>query len=70
MPWPAVVIRVTLIVVYFVGVSVWAPSALLRTDWIASATAGVRDLVAVLSWGSAVAVGIVGLRIGQRRGWL
>lgn len=70
MSWLDATIRSLATVVYFVVASVWLPSRILRTDTVAAADAGVRDLVAVVVWGLAVAIGIGGLRVAQRRGWL
>ena len=70
MSWRSAWLRSVGIVSFFVVFTVWLPSWLLGLDPVASANAAVRDAVAVLSWFVGLAVGIVALRLGQRRGWL
>lgn len=70
MSWRAATARSAIIVGYFAIASLWLPSTLLKLGAVASAAPGVRDFVALATWGLGITAGIVGLRVGQRRGWL
>lgn len=59
-----------MVVAYFAVATVWLPSWLLGVGPVASLPRDLVDLVATASWAIFLAVGIWGLRWGQRRGWL
>lgn len=59
-----------MVVAYFAVATVWLPSWLLGLDEVASLPRALVDLVAAASWAVFLAVGIVGLWWGQRKGWL
>lgn len=70
MTWIQALLRGVLVVAYFFLGTVWVPSWLLNLDPVASSPRALVDLVAVASWAIFLTLGIVGLRWGQRRGWL
>ncbi len=58
------------IVLYFAVATVWLPSALLRSQLLIGAERGISDLVALVVWGTGVGIGMWGLRLAQKRGWI
>lgn len=62
--------RAIAIFAYFTLATVAFPSWVLGLNAIASYAGWLRDAIAVSTWGVTLAVGIVGLRLSQRRGWL
>ncbi|HXV71001.1 MAG TPA: hypothetical protein VEB69_06310 [Acidimicrobiia bacterium] len=70
MSWVGAGIRALLILFYFATATVWLPSALLRTEPVATASRFWADLIALLAWGIPFVFGLWGLRTLQRRGWI
>jgi hypothetical protein len=58
------------IVTYFALATVWLPSWVLRMPAIAQASRSVSDLVGTLVWTVFLLLGMWGLRVAQRRGWI
>lgn len=59
-----------MVVIYFAATTAWLPSWLVGLDSVASLPRAVVDLVAAASWAAFLALGIIGLRWSQRRGWI
>ncbi|HEX6219793.1 MAG TPA: hypothetical protein VF115_01735 [Acidimicrobiia bacterium] len=58
------------IVAYFALTTVWVPSWVLRMSAVAQASQAVSDLVGTLVWAVFLLLGMWGLRLAQRRGWI
>lgn len=58
------------IVLYFAVVTVWLPSALLRSSLLAGAERNLADLVVLAIWGTGLGFGLWGLRRLQDREWI
>jgi len=58
------------IVLYFAVATVWLPSALLRSSLLTGVGRNVSDLVTLAVWGIGLGVGMWGLRLAQKRGWI
>jgi hypothetical protein len=58
------------IVAYFVLATVWLPSWVLRLPAVAQASRFVADLVGTAVWTAFLGLGMWGLRVSQRRGWI
>jgi hypothetical protein len=58
------------IVAYFALATVWLPSWVLRTPAVAQASRSVADFVGTMVWAALLVVGMWGLRLAQRRGWI
>ncbi len=58
------------IVLYFAVATVWLPSALLRSQLLIGVDRGVSDLITLVVWGTGVGIGMWGLRLAQKRGWI
>lgn len=58
------------IVAYFALATVWLPSWVLRIPAVAQASRSVADLVGTLVWAAFLVLGMWGLRVAQRRGWI
>ncbi len=53
---------------YFVILTVWLPSRLLRIGAVASSQQWIQDVTVVGSWAVALSAGLVALRVAQERG--
>ena len=58
------------IVAYFALATVWLPSWVLRLPAVAQASRSVSDLVGTMVWVVFLLLGMWGLRLAQRRGWI
>lgn len=58
------------IVAYFALATVWLPSWVLRIPTVAQASRSVADLVGTMVWAAFLVLGMWGLRVAQRRGWI
>jgi hypothetical protein len=58
------------IVAYFALATVWLPSWVLRIPALAQASRSVADLVSTMVWAAFLVLGMWGLRVAQRRGWI
>lgn len=58
------------IVTYFALSTVWLPSWVLRIPAVAQASGSVADLVGTMVWAAFLVLGMWGLRVAQRRGWI
>ncbi len=58
------------IVGYFVLATVWLPSWVLRLPAVAQASRFVADLVGAAVWAAFLGLGMWGIRVAQRRGWI
>lgn len=68
--WGPAIVRAATVFAYFSLATVALPSWVLGLDAVASSTGWLRDAIAVFTWGVTLAVGIGGLRLSQREGWL
>lgn len=68
MTWPGAALRGLVIVAYFIVFTVWLPNTILQLGAVASATSFVRDALVTAVWGTALVVGLYGLRVSQRAG--
>ena len=58
------------IVAYFAAATVWLPDWLLGTQPVVEASELTQDVVATSAWLVAIGLGLWGLRVAQRRGWI
>jgi hypothetical protein len=58
------------VVAYFALATVWLPSWVLRLPVVARASRPVADLVGTVVWAAFLVLGMWGLRLAQRRGWI
>jgi len=58
------------IVGYFALATVWLPSRVLRLPVVAQASRPVADFVGTMVWAAFLVLGMWGLRVAQRRGWI
>ena len=56
------------ITLYFVIATIWLPSFVLKLGFVAGAPAILRDTIGAGVWFVFLAVGLLGLRLAQRRG--
>jgi hypothetical protein len=70
MNWAVAGVAGVAIVIYFALATVWFPSWVLQLPAVAQASRRVADLVGTAAWGVFLGVGMWGLRVAQRRGWI
>ncbi|HEX5631273.1 MAG TPA: hypothetical protein VFY15_06415 [Acidimicrobiia bacterium] len=68
MTWINASVRAFAIVLYFVVFTVWLPDFVLGLGFVSGGSDLLRDLAVSAVWGAAMVVGMVGLRLAQRRG--
>ncbi len=68
--WPKAYLIGLGIFAYFVLLTVWLPSRVLRLSAVASSSQWLQDAAVTTIWGAALGAGIVGLRSAQKRGWI
>ncbi len=59
-----------IVVAYFALATVWLPSWVLRLPTVAQASRLVADVVGTAVWAAFLGLGMWGLRVAQRRGWI
>jgi hypothetical protein len=70
MSWAVAGMTGIAIVAYFVLATVWLPSLVLRSPAVAQASRSVADLVGTMVWAAFLGLGMWGLRVAQRKGWI
>jgi hypothetical protein len=70
MNWTNASLRGIAVFLYFVILVVWLPDFVIKQQFIAEASAFVRDLVVTVVWSVAFGGLFVLLRLGQRQGWV
>jgi len=68
--WPRAFVVGLAVFGYFVVLTVWLPSRVLRLGAVQSSDGWVKDLAVTASWSAALMIGLVGLRLAQRGGWI
>jgi hypothetical protein len=66
--WSSALVRGLAVFLYFAVFTVWLPDFVLGQGFVAEGSALLRDVVVTVVWGGALAVGMIGLRLAQRRG--
>lgn len=67
MSWPSATARGLLIFLYFFFATVWLPDFVLTLSSVAGASSFIRDLIALVVWGTGLGVGMWMLRVAQSR---
>jgi hypothetical protein len=70
MSWPRAILIGLGVFVYFSVTTLWLPSKLVQLSSVASASQWVQNVTVTGSWFVALAIGFVGLRQAQARGWI
>jgi len=70
MGWPKAFIIGAAVFLYFAVSTVWFPSKVLQSTAIQSSADWIQDIVVTGTWGAALVIGLIGLRLAQRTGWI